>query len=64
VIDLSDPEVESVDTVVERVRRALPHVAPEKVVIAPDCGMKYLPWESATGKMRSMAGAAEVLRRG
>jgi len=64
VIDLSDPAVESVDTVVERVRRALPHVAPEKVVIAPDCGMKYLPWESATGKMRAMAGAAQVLRRG
>jgi 5-methyltetrahydropteroyltriglutamate--homocysteine methyltransferase len=63
VIDLSDPAVESVDTVVERVRRALPHVAPEKVVIAPDCGMKYIPWESATGKMRAMAGAAEVLRR-
>jgi 5-methyltetrahydropteroyltriglutamate--homocysteine methyltransferase len=64
VIDLSDPAVESVDTVVDRVRRALPHVAPEKVVIAPDCGMKYIPWESATGKMRAMAGAAEILRRG
>jgi 5-methyltetrahydropteroyltriglutamate--homocysteine methyltransferase len=64
VIDLSDPAVESVDTVVERVRRALPHVAPEKVVIATDCGMKYIPWESATGKMRAMAGAAQVLRRG
>jgi 5-methyltetrahydropteroyltriglutamate--homocysteine methyltransferase len=64
VIDLSDPAVESVDTVVKRVRRALPHVAPEKVVIAPDCGMKYIPWEAATGKMRAMAGAAQVLRRG
>jgi 5-methyltetrahydropteroyltriglutamate--homocysteine methyltransferase len=64
VIDLSDPAVESVGTVVDRVRRALPHVAPEHVVIATDCGMKYLPRESATGKMRAMAGAAEVLRRG
>src|SRR4051812_16715976 len=64
VIDLSTPQVESVETVVERVRRALPYVAAEKVVIATDCGMKYLPWESATGKMRAMAGAAEVLRRG
>src|SRR5690242_13938633 len=62
VIDLSTPEVEPVGTVVERVRRALPHVAPEKVVIATDCGMKYLPWKSAVGKMRAMAGAAEVLR--
>ena len=64
VIDLSDHAVESVDTVVERVRRALAHVAPEKVVIATDCGMKYIPWESATGKMRAMVEAAEVLRRG
>ncbi len=62
VIDLSDHAVESVDTVAARVRRALPHVAPDKVVIAPDCGMKYLPWESAEGKMRAMAGAAAVLR--
>jgi len=62
VIDLSDPTVESVDTVVQRVRRALPYVAPEKVIVATDCGMKYLPWHSATGKMRAMAGAARALR--
>jgi 5-methyltetrahydropteroyltriglutamate--homocysteine methyltransferase len=62
VIDLSDHGVESVDAVVERVRRALPYVAPEKVVIATDCGMKYLPRDSADGKMRAMAGAAQVLR--
>ncbi len=62
VIDLSNPAVESVDTVVERVRRALPHVAPEKVVIATDCGMKYISRESAAGKMRAMAGAARLLR--
>jgi 5-methyltetrahydropteroyltriglutamate--homocysteine methyltransferase len=64
VIDLSDPAVESVDTVVERVRRALPYVAAENVVVATDCGMKYLPRESAAGKMRAMAGAAQVLRQG
>jgi 5-methyltetrahydropteroyltriglutamate--homocysteine methyltransferase len=62
VIDLSDDTVESVDTVAARVRRALPYVAADKVVIAPDCGMKYLPWESAEGKMRAMAGAAAALR--
>ena len=62
VIDLSTPEVESAETVAGRVRRALPHVAPDKVVIAPDCGMKYLPWESAVGKMRAMVGAAAILR--
>jgi 5-methyltetrahydropteroyltriglutamate--homocysteine methyltransferase len=62
VIDLSDPAVESVDTVVRRVRRALPYVAPENLIIATDCGMKYLPRDSAMGKMRAMAGAAAVLR--
>jgi 5-methyltetrahydropteroyltriglutamate--homocysteine methyltransferase len=62
VIDLSDPAVEPVETVVERVRRALPYVAPERIVIATDCGMKYLPRDSAEGKMRAMAGAAQVLR--
>jgi 5-methyltetrahydropteroyltriglutamate--homocysteine methyltransferase len=63
VIDLSDHTVESVDTVVDRVRRALPHVEPDKVVIATDCGMKYIPRASADGKMRAMAGAAQILRR-
>jgi 5-methyltetrahydropteroyltriglutamate--homocysteine methyltransferase len=62
VIDLSTPEVESAETVAVRVRRALPHVAADKLVIAPDCGMKYLPWESAVGKMRAMVGAAAILR--
>ena len=64
VVDLSDPEVETTETVVARVRRALPHVDAERLVLAPDCGMKYLPRASADGKMRAMAGAAQVLRRG
>jgi len=50
--------------VVERVRRALPYVDAERVVIAPDCGMKYLPRESADGKMRAMTAAARILRAG
>ncbi|MFC4943601.1 5-methyltetrahydropteroyltriglutamate--homocysteine methyltransferase [Pseudonocardia sp. GCM10023141] len=62
VIDLSDPAVEPVDVVAARVRRAFPHAAPERIVIATDCGMKYLPRASAEGKMRAMAGAAAVLR--
>jgi 5-methyltetrahydropteroyltriglutamate--homocysteine methyltransferase len=62
VIDLNDPAVEPVPVVVERVRRALPYVAPENVVIATDCGMKYLPRSSAVGKMRAMAAAAQVIR--
>ena len=62
VIDLSDPAVESAETVAGRVRRALPYVDPDKVVLAPDCGMKYLSRESADGKMRAMADAAGMLR--
>jgi 5-methyltetrahydropteroyltriglutamate--homocysteine methyltransferase len=61
-IDLSDPQVESVDTVVQRIERALPYVKPENVILAPDCGMKYLPRETAIGKLRSMVQAAKVLR--
>jgi 5-methyltetrahydropteroyltriglutamate--homocysteine methyltransferase len=62
VIDLSDHEVESADTVAARVRRALPFVATDRIVIATDCGMKYLPRRSAEGKMRAMAEAARILR--
>jgi 5-methyltetrahydropteroyltriglutamate--homocysteine methyltransferase len=62
VLDLSDHAVESVETVADRVRRALPFVDAERVVLAPDCGMKYLPRESAVGKMGALAGAAALLR--
>jgi 5-methyltetrahydropteroyltriglutamate--homocysteine methyltransferase len=62
VIDLSTPEVEPVETVARRVRRAFEYLPPQQVVVAPDCGMKYLPRASAEGKMRAMAGAAAVLR--
>ncbi|MDR6534649.1 uroporphyrinogen decarboxylase family protein [Variovorax soli] len=61
-IDLSTPEVESVATIVERIRRALPYVKPENVILAPDCGMKYLPRDAAIGKLRAMVAAARVLR--
>jgi 5-methyltetrahydropteroyltriglutamate--homocysteine methyltransferase len=62
VIDLSDAAVESTEVVAERVRRALPWVPAERIVIAPDCGMKYLPRDSANGKMRAMSAAAAALR--
>jgi 5-methyltetrahydropteroyltriglutamate--homocysteine methyltransferase len=62
VIDLSDPAVESAETVAARVRRAYEYLPPAQLVIAPDCGMKYLPRDAAAGKMRAMAGAAELLR--
>ncbi|MPZ90025.1 MAG: 5-methyltetrahydropteroyltriglutamate--homocysteine methyltransferase [Actinobacteria bacterium] len=62
VIDLSDATVETADQVAERARRALKVVGPERLVLAPDCGMKYLPRESARGKMRALAEAAALLR--
>lgn len=61
-IDLADPAVESPETVAARIRRALPYVPKESVILAPDCGMKYLPRESAFGKMRAMVEAARILR--
>jgi 5-methyltetrahydropteroyltriglutamate--homocysteine methyltransferase len=62
VIDLSDHEVESGETVAARVRRALPVVDAERIVVATDCGMKYLPRASAEGKLRAMAEGARILR--
>ena len=60
--DLSDPEVESAELVADRVRRAFSYTSPDRITIATDCGMKYLPRASAEGKMRAMAGAASILR--
>jgi len=62
VIDLNDPAVETADIVVDRVRRALPYVPASRLVLAPDCGMKYIPRETANGKLTAMAAAAVRLR--
>jgi len=61
-LDLHDPAVEAPETVVARIDRALAHVEPEQVILAPDCGMKYLPREVAAGKLRAMVAAARILR--
>jgi len=63
VIDLSDPKVETPQTVAERIRRALPYVKAENIVVAPDCGMKYLPRATAFGKMRAMVDGARIVRK-
>lgn len=63
VIDLADMTVESPETVAARIRRALPHVDPRRVIVAPDCGMKYLPRAVADGKMRAMVEGAAIVRR-
>ncbi len=62
VIDLSDPAVETPETVAARIRRALPHAKAANLVIAPDCGMKYLPRETAMGKLRAMVAGAKIVR--
>jgi 5-methyltetrahydropteroyltriglutamate--homocysteine methyltransferase len=62
VIDLSDHAVESAQTVARRVERALPYLPAERIVVSTDCGMKYLPRESAEGKLRALAEGAALLR--
>jgi 5-methyltetrahydropteroyltriglutamate--homocysteine methyltransferase len=62
VLDLSSMEVETAETVAARIRRALPYVSAERLVIAPDCGLKYLPREVAFGKMKAMADGAALVR--
>ena len=62
VLDLSTPEVETPQRVAERIRRALPYIDAERLVIAPDCGMKYLPRDAAFGKLKAMAAGAEIVR--
>jgi 5-methyltetrahydropteroyltriglutamate--homocysteine methyltransferase len=62
-IDLSDMKVESADTVAARIRRALPFVPAENIIVATDCGMKYLPRDVADGKMRAMVEGAAIVRQ-
>ena len=62
-IDLSDMTVETPQKVVERIKKALRYVKPEDVIVAPDCGMKYLPHEVAFGKMKAMVEGARLLRK-
>ena len=61
-IDLSDMKIETPQQVVARIKRAVPFVAKENIILAPDCGMKYLPREVALGKMRAMVEGAKLLR--
>jgi 5-methyltetrahydropteroyltriglutamate--homocysteine methyltransferase len=62
VLNLDDPTVETPGRVADRARRALPYVPAERLVLAPDCGMKYLPRQAADGKLAALAAAAAQLR--
>jgi 5-methyltetrahydropteroyltriglutamate--homocysteine methyltransferase len=63
VLDLGDPNIESVDTVADRIRNGLKYVAADRLVPAPDCGMKYMPRATAFGKLKAMADAAAKVRQ-
>jgi 5-methyltetrahydropteroyltriglutamate--homocysteine methyltransferase len=62
VLNLNDATVETAGQIADRARRALPYVPAERLVLAPDCGMKYLPRDAAYGKLAAMAQAAGLLR--
>jgi 5-methyltetrahydropteroyltriglutamate--homocysteine methyltransferase len=63
VLDLGTTQVETAEEVAARIRRGLQHVDAERLIPAPDCGMKYLPRERAFGKLRALAAGAAVVRR-
>jgi 5-methyltetrahydropteroyltriglutamate--homocysteine methyltransferase len=63
VIDLGDPEIETPQKIAERIRVGLKHVPADKLLPAPDCGMKYLPRATAFGKLRSLVEGAALVRR-
>ncbi len=62
VVDLATNEIEEPAVLAERIRRALPFVAPSRLMPSPDCGMKYLRREAAFGKLQSLAAAARIVR--
>jgi 5-methyltetrahydropteroyltriglutamate--homocysteine methyltransferase len=63
VIDLGSEQVETPEIVAERLRGALRHIDPERLIAAPDCGMKYLPRDVAFGKLQALTRGAEIVRR-
>jgi 5-methyltetrahydropteroyltriglutamate--homocysteine methyltransferase len=62
VVDLGNHQVETAEAVAARIRRALPFVGPDRLVIAPDCGLKYLPRSVAFAKMKAMVDGARLVR--
>jgi 5-methyltetrahydropteroyltriglutamate--homocysteine methyltransferase len=62
VIDLGDMAVETPEAVAARIRRALPYVPAERIIVAPDCGMKYLPRDVAFAKLQAMVAGAAIVR--
>lgn len=63
VLDLGSHEVETAEVVASRIREGLKHLPAERLVPAPDCGMKYMPRERAFGKLKALAEGAAIVRR-
>ena len=63
VISLGTPKIETADEVASRIERALPFLAPERLVAAPDCGMTYRERDVAFGKLKALAQGAAIVRR-
>jgi 5-methyltetrahydropteroyltriglutamate--homocysteine methyltransferase len=63
VLDLKDHTVETPEIVADRIRQALKHLPPERLVVAPDCGMKYLPRDIAYAKLHAMVAGRNIVRR-
>jgi 5-methyltetrahydropteroyltriglutamate--homocysteine methyltransferase len=63
VINMGDPAPETPQVVAGRIRAALAHLPPERLIPAPDCGMKYIPRETAFSKLKSLAKGAAIVRR-
>ena len=63
VLNLSDMNIETPEVIASRIRKALPYADPERLIVAPDCGLKYLPREVAKGKMKAMVEGAEIVRK-
>ena len=62
VLDLSTEQVETPELIAERINRALPYVDPQRLIVAPDCGLKYLPRDVAFGKLKAMVDGARLVR--
>jgi 5-methyltetrahydropteroyltriglutamate--homocysteine methyltransferase len=63
VIDLANPEIETAAVIADRIRHGLNYIAADRLIPAPDCGMKYLPRHVAFGKLKAMSDAATMVRR-
>ena len=62
VIDLGDPGIETVSVIADRIRHGLKYISADRLIPAPDCGMKYMPRHIAFGKLKAMCDAAAVVR--